>query len=171
MHVTAPRGELIVPARTSSRASLLLLLLLHRRPFSLVRLRLLSPRLVFDSLPHARIMDKIVSQYTRSPHQNEFYSEQEQQELTETLPPISLKFNLPPLDNVSWDYCVGYCGRSWSRPVCGCGGDADADVCLCHLVTAGLDDYSVLSRYRYSRNVRPRLIIISRSSPLVSSVR
>lgn len=82
-----------------------------------------------------------MSQYTRSPHQNEFYSEQEQQELTETLPPISLKFNLPPLDNVSWDYCVGYCGRSWSRPVCGCGGDADADVCLCHLVTAGLDGY------------------------------
>lgn len=45
-------------------------------------------------------MDKIVSQYTRSP-QNEFYSEQEQQELTETLPPISLNFKLPPLDNVS----------------------------------------------------------------------
>lgn len=44
-------------------------------------------------------MDKIVSQYTRSP-QNEFYSEQEQ-ELTETLPPISLNFKLPPLDNVS----------------------------------------------------------------------
>lgn len=46
-------------------------------------------------------MDKIVSQYTRSPHQNEFYSEQEQQELTEALPPISLNFKLPPLDNVS----------------------------------------------------------------------
>ena len=70
--------------------------------FSLVRLRLLSPRLLFDSLPLAHTMDKIVSQYTRSPHQNEFYSEREQQELTESLPPISLKFNLPPLDNVSW---------------------------------------------------------------------
>lgn len=86
-------------------------------------------------------MDKIVSQYTRSPHQNEFYSEREQQELTETLPPISLKFNLPPLDNVSSVYCVGRCGRSWSRVVCGCGCGWDADADVCHLVTAGLDDY------------------------------
>lgn len=46
-------------------------------------------------------MDKLVAQYTHSPHQDEFYSEREQQELTECLPPISLKFNLPPLDNVS----------------------------------------------------------------------
>lgn len=45
-------------------------------------------------------MDKLVAQYTRSPHQNEFYSEQEQRDLTESLPPLSLKFNLPPIDNV-----------------------------------------------------------------------
>lgn len=45
-------------------------------------------------------MDKIVSQYTRSPEQNEFLAEQ--QELTESTPPLSLKFNLPPLDNVSY---------------------------------------------------------------------
>lgn len=47
-------------------------------------------------------MDKIVSQYTRSPEQNEFLAEQ--QELTESTPPLSLKFNLPPLDNVSYQY-------------------------------------------------------------------
>ena len=46
-------------------------------------------------------MDKIVAQYSRPSHQNEFYSEQEQQDLTETLPPLSLKFALPPVANVS----------------------------------------------------------------------
>lgn len=46
-------------------------------------------------------MDKLVAQYSRPPHQHEFYSEQEQQDLTESLPPLSLKFSLPPVDNVS----------------------------------------------------------------------
>lgn len=46
------------------------------------------------------IMDKLVAQYTRPSHQDALFSEAEQQELTETTPPISLKFNLPPLDNV-----------------------------------------------------------------------
>lgn len=45
-------------------------------------------------------MDKLVAQYASSPHQNEFYSDQEQRDLTETTPPLSLKFNLPPVDNV-----------------------------------------------------------------------
>lgn len=49
-------------------------------------------------------MDKLVAQYTRRPHQDEFYSEQEQRALTETLPPISLKFDLPPVDNVSLQF-------------------------------------------------------------------
>lgn len=46
-------------------------------------------------------MDKLVAQYSRPPHQNEFYNEQEQQDLTEGMPPLSLKFSLPPVDNVS----------------------------------------------------------------------
>jgi hypothetical protein len=46
-------------------------------------------------------MDKLVAQYSRPQHQNEFYSEAEQQELTEGMPPLSLKFALPPVDNVS----------------------------------------------------------------------
>ncbi|KAM0116614.1 Proteasome subunit beta type-5 [Aspergillus fumigatus] len=46
-------------------------------------------------------MDKLVAQYSRPPHQNEFYSEQEQQDLTESLPPLSLKFALPPVANSS----------------------------------------------------------------------
>lgn len=58
-------------------------------------------------------MDKLVAQYTRSPHQNEFYSEQEQQELTEALPPISLNFKLPPLDNVSSELSDGGCCYGW----------------------------------------------------------
>lgn len=47
-------------------------------------------------------MDKLVAQYSRPSHQNEFYSEQEQQDLTESLPPLSLKFALPPVANVSY---------------------------------------------------------------------
>lgn len=46
-------------------------------------------------------MDKILSQYTSSPHQDESYSEQEQQDMATSLPPLSLKFTLPPLENVS----------------------------------------------------------------------
>lgn len=45
-------------------------------------------------------MDTIVAQYTRSPFQHESYSEEEQRNLTESLPPLSLKFDLPPVDNV-----------------------------------------------------------------------
>ncbi|KAJ9481362.1 hypothetical protein VN97_g12116 [Penicillium thymicola] len=46
-------------------------------------------------------MDKLVAQYSRPPHQNEMYSEQEQQDLTASVPPLSLKFNLPPVDDHS----------------------------------------------------------------------
>ncbi|KAF7524379.1 hypothetical protein PCG10_005863 [Penicillium crustosum] len=46
-------------------------------------------------------MDKLVAQYSRPPHQNEMYSEQEQQDLTASVPPLSLKFSLPPVDNHS----------------------------------------------------------------------
>lgn len=46
-------------------------------------------------------MDKLVAQYSRPAHQNEFYSEQEQQDLTASVPPLSLKFSMPPVDNVS----------------------------------------------------------------------
>lgn len=45
-------------------------------------------------------MDKLVAQYSRQPDQNEFHFEQEQ-DLAEGLPPLSLKFSLPPVDNVS----------------------------------------------------------------------
>ncbi|KAI9926932.1 hypothetical protein MW887_004031 [Aspergillus wentii] len=61
-------------------------------------------------------MDKLVAQYSRRPHQNEFYSEQEQHDLTESHPSISLKFNLPPVDNVSLKStgCGGCgCSASW----------------------------------------------------------
>jgi 20S proteasome subunit beta 5 len=56
-------------------------------------------------------MDKLVAQYSRPPHQNEFYSEQEQQELTESLPPLSLKFALPPVANVSYSLGTLYPSR------------------------------------------------------------
>ncbi|OKP11756.1 Proteasome subunit beta type-5 [Penicillium subrubescens] len=46
-------------------------------------------------------MDKIVAQYSRPSYQN-VYTEQDQQELTESLPPLSLKFALPPVANVSY---------------------------------------------------------------------
>lgn len=60
-----------------------------------------STQLSFLSPFHQHIMDKLVAQYSRPPHQNEFYNEQEQQDLTEGMPPLSLKFSLPPVDNVS----------------------------------------------------------------------
>lgn len=60
-----------------------------------------SPYLFILFARQSQNMDKLVAQYTRPPHQNEFYSEQEQRALTETLPPLTLKFDLPPLDNVS----------------------------------------------------------------------
>ena len=67
-------------------------------------------------------MDKLVAQYSRPPHQNEFYSEQEQRDLTESLPPISLKFNLPPVDNVSHIPLEAACGdvKSWEDCSCRC---------------------------------------------------
>jgi hypothetical protein len=46
-------------------------------------------------------MDKLVAQYSRPPHQNELYNEQEQEDLSASVPPLSLKFALPPVDNVS----------------------------------------------------------------------
>jgi hypothetical protein len=52
-------------------------------------------------------MDKLVAQYSRTHHHNEMYSEQEQEDFASSVPPLSLKFSLPPVDNVS---TVGYCG-------------------------------------------------------------
>lgn len=65
-------------------------------------------------------MDKLVAQYSRPPHQNEFYSEQEQRDLTESLPPLSLKFNLPPVDNVRYTPCGVAClgVRLWKSYSC-----------------------------------------------------
>jgi hypothetical protein len=63
-------------------------------------------------------MDKIVAQYSRPSHQNEFYSEQEQQDLAETLPPLSLKFALPPVANVSYSNtkeAVHQLGAGWAE--------------------------------------------------------
>ena len=48
-------------------------------------------------------MDKILPRYTSSLHQDEFISEEEQ---SMSLPPLSLKFTLPPLDNVSREVAV-----------------------------------------------------------------
>ena len=49
-------------------------------------------------------MDALVAQYTRPAFENEGYSCEEQQELLQTLPPLSLKFALPPLENVRIGY-------------------------------------------------------------------
>ena len=55
-------------------------------------------------------MDSIVAQYTRSAEQREGYSNEEQSELSEVSPPLSLKFALPPVENV----CFGY-SSAWLR--------------------------------------------------------
>ena len=51
------------------------------------------------------IMDLLVAQYSRPAFQNEGYSSQEQQELSETLPPLSLRFAMPPVAKVNLDGC------------------------------------------------------------------
>jgi len=49
-------------------------------------------------------MDALVSQYSRPSYKEEGYAEQEQLELVDTLPPLSLKFALPPVPQVSVYY-------------------------------------------------------------------
>lgn len=46
-------------------------------------------------------MNSLVAQYSRPAYQNEGYSEQEQDEMSQTTPPLSLRFAMPPLANVS----------------------------------------------------------------------
>lgn len=46
-------------------------------------------------------MNSLVAQYSRPAYRNEGYSEQEQDEISQTTPPLSLRFAMPPLANVS----------------------------------------------------------------------
>ena len=46
-------------------------------------------------------MDALVAQHTRPAFENEGYSYEDHQELSQTVPPLSLKFALPPLENVN----------------------------------------------------------------------
>lgn len=46
-------------------------------------------------------MDALVARYSRPAYQqNELFSEEEQQDLCETQPPLSLKFAMPPVAHV-----------------------------------------------------------------------
>jgi 20S proteasome subunit beta 5 len=46
-------------------------------------------------------MDTLVARYTQSPFENEGFSAEEQEHYTDSLPPLSLKFALPPVARVS----------------------------------------------------------------------
>lgn len=46
-------------------------------------------------------MDALVAQYSRPAFENEGYSQEEQHELSQATPPLSLKFALPPIARVS----------------------------------------------------------------------
>jgi 20S proteasome subunit beta 5 len=46
-------------------------------------------------------MDTLVAQYTQSPFANEGFSADEQNDFCETVPPLSLKFALPPIPRPS----------------------------------------------------------------------
>lgn len=75
-------------------------------PFALCKLTPLSLYWILPSGYSCRsssfpTMDTLVAKYSRSPYEDEFYSEQQQREMTECLPPLSLKFDLPPIENVS----------------------------------------------------------------------
>ncbi len=50
---------------------------------------------------YTSIMDLLVAQYSRPAFQDEGYSSQEQQELSETAPPLSLRFAMPPVAKVN----------------------------------------------------------------------
>lgn len=47
-------------------------------------------------------MDTLVARYTRSPFDTEGFSSEDQQDYTDSLPPLSLKFALPPVARVSY---------------------------------------------------------------------
>ena len=47
------------------------------------------------------VMDNLVSTYSRSAFEDEGYSSDEQQELVQAKPPLSLRFAMPPMANVS----------------------------------------------------------------------
>lgn len=49
-------------------------------------------------------MDVLVAQYSRPAfeNENEGYSQQEQYELSQTIPPLSLNFAMPPIANVGF---------------------------------------------------------------------
>lgn len=47
-------------------------------------------------------MDTLVAKYSSSPFQDAMYSEEEQRDLTKVLPPLSLKFDLPPIAKVRY---------------------------------------------------------------------
>lgn len=47
-------------------------------------------------------MDTLVARYSRPTYQqNEVFSEQDQQDFTDVVPPLSLKFAMPPVAHVS----------------------------------------------------------------------
>ena len=46
-------------------------------------------------------MDTLVARYSGSAFRDDLYSEEQQRDLTECLPPLSLKFELPPVAKVS----------------------------------------------------------------------
>lgn len=46
-------------------------------------------------------MNSLVAQYSRPAFRNEGYSEHEQDEISQTTPPLSLRFAMPPIANVS----------------------------------------------------------------------
>jgi hypothetical protein len=53
-------------------------------------------------LEHKHGMDTLVARYSRPTYQqNEVFSEQDQQDFTDVVPPLSLKFAMPPVAHVS----------------------------------------------------------------------
>jgi 20S proteasome subunit beta 5 len=50
-------------------------------------------------------MDTLVARYSRPTYQqNELFTEQEQQDFTDVVPPLSLKFAMPPVAHVSFGF-------------------------------------------------------------------
>ena len=93
-------AQLKLPRSYNHRSTQLLIFLTPAISFFLL-LSLGIIELPLLKTSYTLIMDTLVARYSQPSIGYGGYSQQEQDELTETTPPLSLKFALPPIANVS----------------------------------------------------------------------
>jgi hypothetical protein len=53
-------------------------------------------------------MDTLVARYTSSPFDREAFSDEDQQDFTQSIPSLSLRFALPPVPRVCYNYACPF---------------------------------------------------------------